>query len=179
MPKHVHNEKCIVIEGGHSHPDVDDIPMPKMTAAQLHRYVEYYNWDGPLAPMWRAIRHPKCDLGTALMIFWLCDPEFSYELLQRGEKIEKYMVGGIKLMRSVQARVCRGQFKRAQISFNPRPFMMTAGKCSQLGIPGYMCQPVVKGRKDPRLGGITARTGTSQNRLDRSTASKRKLRGIT
>jgi hypothetical protein len=176
MPEHVHTEKCIVIEAGRSHPDVDGIPMEKMTPRQLHRYVEYYNWDGPQAPMWRVIGHAKCDLGTALMVFWLCEPEFFHELLARGEKLEKYMIGGFKLMRSVMARVRRGQYRRAQFSFNPRRFMLNPGKCMELGIPDFMCMPVQKGRMDPRVHGVSSDKGERRKSPVRSSASRKKAR---
>jgi len=41
-----------------------------MTAADLHRWVDAYNWDDGLAPMWPIVDSPQTEYATALLIYW-------------------------------------------------------------------------------------------------------------
>jgi len=144
------------VEPGHSHWTVDAIPIPKMTAKQLHKYVADYNWDGGFGPMRRVIRHSKCDLGTAMMVFWRCDPRYYYEALCERD-FESIKSGGAwSLVREVIAKVRSGRFRAAGMSYNPRKdcgYDWTEGKKSpeEIGIPAFMCKPVRSGRKDERI----------------------------
>jgi hypothetical protein len=148
--------RVVCIEAGHSHPDVDSIPIARMTAMQLHRYAAYYNWDGGNGPMVRVIRHPKCDLGTALLVFWLSDPCYYFEALSKGDKDALRFAEGKQLIREIIAKVRRGHFKTARISFNPRKYRgsdWTSGDHppEAIGIPDFMCEPVRAGRSDHRV----------------------------
>jgi hypothetical protein len=146
----------IIIEAGHSHPDVDSIPIARMTPRQLHKYADLYNWDGGTGPLRRIIRHPKCDLGTAMLIFWRCDPRYYYECVKAGDTESISMNETRSLMREVIAKVRQGRFKMARIAFDPRKddgYNWTTGKGSlkDLGMPEFMCGPVCPGRRDPRI----------------------------
>ncbi|MDB5345836.1 MAG: hypothetical protein JWP89_4213 [Schlesneria sp.] len=44
-----------------------------MTAADLHRWIESYNWDDGLAPMWPIVDSPQTEYATALLIYWRLD----------------------------------------------------------------------------------------------------------
>ena len=150
--------QAVSIEAGRSLPDVDSIPIARMTPAQLHRYAKYYNWDGGTGPMRRVIGHPKCDLGTALMIFWHCDPRYYYECISKGDTASAHEGEGWHLMGEVIAKVRRGHFKTARLAFDPRKDMgcdWTAGPPSlkAIGFPEIMCAPVRPGRRDERIGG--------------------------
>jgi hypothetical protein len=37
---------------------------------QLHEWVERYNWDDGLAPIWVIADWPRTELATALLIYW-------------------------------------------------------------------------------------------------------------
>lgn len=41
-----------------------------MSAGQLHFWVDGYNWDDGLAPMWPIVRCPQTEFATALLIYW-------------------------------------------------------------------------------------------------------------
>ena len=175
MAAHRHTKECLPIEPGHSTPEVDGIPIKEMTARQLHQYAEWYNWDGPEAPMRRIIRHPECDLGTAIMIFWLCAPHFYYEHTSAGEPLCDEEKGVLSLINEIVSKVRRGHFKRAQISFNPRRFrgydmVYDEGDPNAIGIPDFMCRRVVAGRPDARLGsGGAAAKGRAPGRAKGAT----------
>jgi hypothetical protein len=48
-------------------------------AEELHQFVHHYNWDGGIRALQRTLKHPACDRGTALMMFWLSEPTYAYE----------------------------------------------------------------------------------------------------
>jgi hypothetical protein len=148
--------RVICIDPGHSHPDVDSIPIARMNARQLHKYAANYNWDGGNRPMVRVIRQPKCDLGTALLVFWLSDPRFYFEALSSGDLESAKWVDTKHLMREIIAKVRRGCYKTAGISFDPHKFAgtdWTEGERppTAIGIPDFMCKPVRAGRCDDRV----------------------------
>ena len=41
-----------------------------MDSAKLHLWVDRYNWDDGLAPIWVIADHPQTEFATALMIYW-------------------------------------------------------------------------------------------------------------
>lgn len=107
--------------------------------------------------MLRAIRCTQCDLGTALLVYWRCDPRYYYEAMRMGDKDALRYGEGWPVMREVLAKVERGGFKSADCSFNPandRGTDWTKDKpaLKTLGIPEIMCQPVRNGRADSRIG---------------------------
>ncbi|MCK6484076.1 MAG: DUF4274 domain-containing protein [Phycisphaerae bacterium] len=151
------NRRDAAIDPGHSYPDVDAIPIARMTSRQLHRYADGYNWDGGIGPKLRVIRHPKCDLGTALLIFWRRDPRYYFEALavRDAEAIE--FLETRPLMRELINKVKRGHFRTARTAFDPRRDRgsdWTEGKKSlaAIGMPEFMCAPVRPGRLDSRAG---------------------------
>jgi hypothetical protein len=109
----------IVIEAGKSHPDVEGIPIEKMTSAQLHLYAEYFNWDDDCKPMFTVIWQPKCDLGTALMIYWKADPHFYCAYATRSEA-DEWMREVYDLLTEIEQKVEDGFYKRRRIAFDPR-----------------------------------------------------------
>jgi len=44
------------------------------SAEELHQFVLYYNWDDGIDALKKVNSHPKCDRGTALLIYWLSGP---------------------------------------------------------------------------------------------------------
>lgn len=140
-----------------------------MTARLLHKCVANYNWDGGFGPMRRAIRHPKCDLGTAMMVFWRCDPRFYYEAVCEGDFKSVESGGAWNLVREVISKVRRGHYKTAGLSFNPSNDSgadWTEGKKSPeaIGVPGFMCVPVRPGRKDERIPEHRGRASAARRR---------------
>ena len=46
------------------------------SAGELHAFAEAFNWDdASVAALVEVVRHPRCDAGTAKMLYWLADPD--------------------------------------------------------------------------------------------------------
>ncbi len=83
------------------------------TAAELHAFADHHNFDdGPALLSW-IVSHPACDLGTALLAYWRCDPvhvrtgNADYERPYRD------------LLALVEARVAAGAYATATCPYDP------------------------------------------------------------
>jgi hypothetical protein len=63
----------------------DDAIQKLKSAKELHQFILHYNWDDGLEPMLWTIQQPYCDKGTALLIYWLANPENQDEIIQEIE----------------------------------------------------------------------------------------------
>src|SRR5437016_3485097 len=50
-----------------------------MGPEELHLFAAIFNCDCGVEELRRVIRHPRCDLGTALMIFWRLGPGWYFQ----------------------------------------------------------------------------------------------------
>lgn len=63
--------------------------LEKCTPAEIHQLVVEWNFDNPKKPIYWIANSPKTDKGTALMLFWLMEPDFAYQFETREEMVEK------------------------------------------------------------------------------------------
>lgn len=66
------------------------------------------------------VSRDDCDLATALVIFWKCEPGWDLMLAARGEAIDREEAG---LVKYIADRICRGGYKRKKIAFDAEPGM--------------------------------------------------------
>ena len=85
---------------------------------ELHIFAGLYNWDGGVEDLQRVARHPLCDLGTALLVYWLGQPGFDLRYSDRdavpGHRRETW-----DLLREIEERVAAGAYRTATQPFNP------------------------------------------------------------
>ncbi len=113
----------------------------KMDAVGLHRFVEDYNWDDGEKKLFEVIRHPACDLGTALLVYWQSQPgEFTAYL--DAPDAPKEVRATVELLREIEAKVARGGFGSAGIPFDPRDVGGTDLSGDDEGVPASMRAPV-------------------------------------
>lgn len=46
-----------------------------LSSEELHYLASIHNWDDDPTVLYWIIKSPKCDMGTAIMIFWLAEPD--------------------------------------------------------------------------------------------------------
>jgi hypothetical protein len=88
------------------------------SARELHGFVQRYNWDDGLDVLFAMIRHPLCDRGTALMIYWLADPSYAKSHATR-EDVPEYNRSGYDLVMEIETRMLAGGFRQAAIGYAP------------------------------------------------------------
>jgi hypothetical protein len=109
----------IVIGPGESHPDLKGIKIKDMTPKQLHKFAQYYNWDGGCGPLLKVIRHPRCDEGTARLIYWHGEPDYACQFL-KASQVPSYYREEYALLTEIERRVKKGAYKTNSIKFDPR-----------------------------------------------------------
>ena len=115
---------------------------------ELHVFAESFNWDCGDKELTQVIRHPLCDLGTALLVYWRGQPGYFLRYATRQEA-KPYERAGYSLLREIERLVKKGAYKSARLSYNPRDdqgWDMTPKKSEikRYGrdIPAVMYQPV-------------------------------------
>jgi hypothetical protein len=88
------------------------------SSIELHELAFRYNWDDGLEGLRAIVSHPKCDLGTALMIYWHGEPEEFGEMQQR-DQVPVYYRHHVELLVWLARRLVSGDFAENRIRFDP------------------------------------------------------------
>jgi hypothetical protein len=86
---------------------------------ELHAYASEFNWDCGCEEMRDVIRHPLCDLGTALLIYWHAAPSWFLQYADRSE-VGEHEIDTLTLIEEIEQRVRDQQYKTASQPFDPR-----------------------------------------------------------
>ena len=141
---------------------------------ELHLFAKEWNWDGGHEELRKVVRHPLCDLGTALLVYWRGSPGYylQYASRQEAEPYERPVYG---LVREIERRVKRGAFKTANFRYDPRKDLgsdMTPSRAEvkRYGrdLPAEMYLPTPRKAAEPNAapdrGGIKRSQGSSSPR---------------
>lgn len=71
---------------------------------ELHYFALSYNWDSGDEALRAVLDHPRCDLGTATMIYWLSQPDLRLGWEADGEATD-YDPDGLAFLKDLQARL--------------------------------------------------------------------------
>jgi hypothetical protein len=85
---------------------------------ELHLFASLYNWDGGLDDLHRIVRHPLCDLGTALLVYWRGQPGFYLQYPDR-TVVPDHAHEVYDLLREIEQRVAAGEYRTARQPFDP------------------------------------------------------------
>jgi hypothetical protein len=101
-----------------------DSILAQMSAEELHEFADKMNWDGGGADrLMRVLKHPKCDRGTALMIYWLANPIFDLKYGSRENVKAKTWPARVEewdMMRYIEQRLQDPNgFATARIPYDP------------------------------------------------------------
>jgi Domain of unknown function (DUF4274) len=91
---------------------------------ELHAYASQFNWDGGCNEMRGVIRHPLCDMGTALLIYWHAGAGYYLQYADRSE-VREGELEQLELMEEIERRVQDQRFNTATQPFDPRNDMGT------------------------------------------------------
>ena len=109
------------IEYSFENEDYDFIPdfdiFKKLNSADQYFLAENYNWDNGIEVLNWIINSPKCDKGTATLIFWKAEPrdyaEFDIENVGENEK-EIF-----DLLQNIISKIKNREFKKSRFEFIP------------------------------------------------------------
>ncbi len=106
----------------------------EMSASELHEFLNQYNFDDGFAAVWAVIESPACELATALLAFWLCDPDFSTLPPAAGRNDEH-----ARIISHLYAAIGQGTFRVGNLEYDPDQFIVNKLqrlKLERAGLPG-------------------------------------------
>lgn len=59
------------------------------SAEELHYMITNYNYDDGMFTVGQIVMHPACDIITAKMVYWLCQPSYYYDAYGAPSKCDK------------------------------------------------------------------------------------------
>jgi hypothetical protein len=98
--------------------------LSQATPELLEGIARGWNWDGGIDGLVKVIRHKRCDLGTAMRIYWLAGPGYYLtkplpkKLKDLDEELGPWDT--FDLIVEIERRVEAGYYKKAEIDFDPR-----------------------------------------------------------
>lgn len=97
-------------------------PSALQSAAELHQFVHHYNWDDGVVVLEGVVDHPKCDLGTALLLYWSTEPAYAHERyasLDEATAAKDINLPAMRLAERVAQKVAAGGFAQGTVRFVP------------------------------------------------------------
>ncbi len=79
---------------------------------------DIFNWDSGILVLQWIIDSPKCDKGTAALIFWRGNPEYYKDFTL--DTVENYNKDLFKLLQKIISKFKNNEFKHDKIKFNPQ-----------------------------------------------------------
>jgi len=92
---------------------------------EIHYYVQHYNWDNGYSFLKWVIKHPECELATALTVFWLGKPLYFKD--KTVEEVEAYNLDNFKLLKQIEKRVQKKKYKIGSLTFDINDYLDSAG----------------------------------------------------
>ncbi|MGM1056741.1 MAG: DUF4274 domain-containing protein [Bacteroidota bacterium] len=101
--------------------DEDIIPdfkkFKSLNSAEQYYLADLYNWDdGPVVLHW-IVDSPKCDKGTACIIFWRAEPDYYFDYT--ADTIDEYEKGIWDLLQKIIIRFKADNFAQSKYEFIP------------------------------------------------------------
>lgn len=92
----------------------------KLTAPELHQFVQHWNYDDGIAPFDWIIKQKYCDKGTALCLYWFLQPDYFCRFKNKDEIKADINYEIYLLIKEIEERYCAGFYVDENFSFNPK-----------------------------------------------------------
>jgi hypothetical protein len=90
-----------------------------MGPEELHLFAANFSCETGVEELRRVIRHARCDLGTALLIFWQLSPGW-YLQYASPDQVPQHEWDIYELLTEIQEKAVAGAFPCGVIAFDPR-----------------------------------------------------------
>lgn len=92
----------------------------KLTTAELHQFVQHWNYDDGLEPFNWIIKQKHLDKGTALCLYWILQPDYfckfkNKEAIKQDINYQAYLV-----IKEIEEKYTSGFYKEEHFSFDPK-----------------------------------------------------------
>jgi hypothetical protein len=90
---------------------------------EIHCFTCNYNASRGMKPLIQLVKHPSCDAGTALRLFWINDPVYYSQYTTISECPYEEEQDAMKLLKAIERRFKKNNFKTNKIYFDPQPWI--------------------------------------------------------
>lgn len=90
---------------------------------EIHCFTCHYNASYGMKPLLKMVKHPACDAGTALRLFWINDPVYYSQYATISECSYEDEKGALRMLRAIERRFRKADFKTKKIAFDPQPWL--------------------------------------------------------
>ncbi len=90
----------------------------------MHLYADGFNWDTGVEELRRVTRHPLCDRGTALLIYWRGGPGWYAQYSDRAEIRSADEADGYDLSQEIERLIIQGRFATYRFHYDPLHAML-------------------------------------------------------
>lgn len=94
---------------------------PSPQAIELMKKISTYNWDDGLKPLQEIINNPETDLGIALKIYWMGEPDFFAKTYASRSEVPSYNLANFDLLKSIEQKVEQGFYQNNTMDVNQIP----------------------------------------------------------
>lgn len=92
---------------------------------EIHCFTCHYHAARGMQPLIQLMKHPSCDAGTALRLFWINDPVYFSEYRTISECPYEEEQEVMRLLRAIKLRFKRNDFQSRKIYFDPEPWIQS------------------------------------------------------
>jgi len=93
--------------------------LEKSEPPDWHQVAWNWNWDNRIEPLRWIIENPKCDKGTALLIYWYGNPGW-YTKYDNKDQVSVYEMDNYLLVKDIEEKYLSGYYKNENIYFDPK-----------------------------------------------------------
>lgn len=89
------------------------------SSIEMHQVAAGWNWDSGNEVLAQLIQNPRCDKGTALMLYWHGSPAFFTKFSTRAE-VPSFALNNFDFLKDLESRYLSGFYQLENIRFDPR-----------------------------------------------------------
>jgi Domain of unknown function (DUF4274) len=88
------------------------------SAKGLHNFANRFDWDEDMEYMFAVIRHEKCEVATAKMVYWSIGPTY-FQQYASAEEVEDINRDAFILMTEIEQRMSEGKYTMGKLTYDP------------------------------------------------------------
>jgi hypothetical protein len=115
----------------------NEISYQKLTAAELHQFVQNWNYDDGIEPFEWIIKQQYLDKGTALCLYWMLQPDYFCDFKSEDEIQEDLNYESYKIIKEIEEKYIGGFYQDENFSFDPNE-EFSDHNCNANCIPAQM-----------------------------------------
>ncbi len=89
------------------------------SAKGLHNFANSFDWDDDMEYMFAVIRHEKCEVATAKLVYWSIGPTY-FQQYATAEEVEDINRDAFVLMEEIEQRMRDGKYAVGKLEYDPK-----------------------------------------------------------